>query len=114
MKAHTALPWFEHENTGVIIGANGGTQVCDVGFAFWDNLAAASAQSNNADFAKDHKAQCKANAAFIVRACNSHEALLAACEAARNELSGTPRPEAILGLLPQLQAAIAAAKEGDA
>lgn len=56
----------------------------------------------------------EANAAFIVRACNSHNALVAAVTGAENWLSEYEAgPDSGLhGLLDQLRAALAAAGEG--
>jgi hypothetical protein len=59
-----------------------------------------------------------ANAAFIVRACNAHDDLLAACEAARSWLGdfhsdAKSWPDDLAALSGKLRAAIAKAKEAD-
>lgn len=53
-----------------------------------------------------------ANAAFIVRACNSHDDLLAACEAALTRLRTIERDKGIHSheTIPELEAAIARAR----
>jgi hypothetical protein len=58
---HSALPWEIHSNfVGPLVIKSGDTEVAHVG--------------------ADSFALCQANAAFIVRACNSHQALIAALQ----------------------------------
>ena len=66
------------------------------------------------DAKRDYNATAKANAAFIVRACNSHDALVAAATEAENWLSEyeSGPDSGLSGLLNQLRAALAAAGEG--
>jgi len=56
----------------------------------------------------------KANAEFIVKACNSHYDLLAACEAAWQEIDqtydGTSPPQITVEIWQQIEAAIAKSK----
>lgn len=46
----------------------------------------------------------EANAAFIVTACNSHAALLAACKAARNVIERLTNGKTLHGDAPEVQA----------
>lgn len=72
---HTPTPWQMKitdtcaEQTGLIMGAGGLSQVCDTGIAYWHN-----AQARGVDCA-DIVDQCKADAALICAAPELLEAL---------------------------------------
>lgn len=100
MAAHTPIPW---ETTGrfirgsIRVGRHGTPDVCDV---YVDGNAPAEAQ---------------ANAHFIVRACNNHEALLKAAKYLLAPFHGAMwvgKPEAMLAALEHLRAAVAKAEGG--
>jgi len=99
---HTPTP-YAVETGDTIIGSNGGI----VAIAF-DAKPAGTLRN---------KEQENANAAFIVRACNSHEALLAACDWVLRYAKNTPEGAQWMVSDPsgfrQFETAIAAAR-GDA
>lgn len=98
---HTPTPWetFSTRSNG---------EVCIYDKRKPHQLVASAIQSDREYTAAD-------NAAFIVRACNAHDDLLAACKAI-NEWLGTDDAARALPTEPpwynQLRAAIAAAEEG--
>lgn len=109
---HTPLPWHTNEN-GLARNAAGETQ-WTIGPSF-HCIATVHRRT-------DDGAQMEADAKFIVRACNSHAALVAALEAACNRLSSAADAfdksgnEWMAGIYCQhaneARAALAAAKEG--
>lgn len=66
MSNHSELPWQSSASDGIVRDCNG-------------NFVAAACVTETGDW--------RANAEFIVRACNSHADLLAACKAAIKELN---------------------------
>lgn len=65
-------------------------------------------------FADPKEGVQEANAALIVRAVNSHDALIEALEFARNELSGSPRPDYVMKAIVLADKALTLAKGGEA
>ena len=75
--SHTPGPWQITDVGCAIVGNNGGTIVVETGLAFWENLAAASAQSGT--LANHHIPEVMANARLIAAAPEMMAALEALC-----------------------------------
>ena len=104
---HTPGPW-RADSSGVITGGEYfAASVCTTTQHQWERAEGLGSFLDD-QHRKTLIAECKANADLIVRACNSHADLLAACEAARAGLNGEPFD--IHDLDEQLQAAIEKAK----
>ena len=83
MSEHTPTPWVSNQ-----IG-DGSTDATEAR-AIWTKDEEVIVCVMKSEYHVTHvpaRPVCNANAAFIVRACNSHDALLAACKAALTQLT---------------------------
>ena len=100
MMTHTPTPWTVEPGDSILKILSGGHRIADVGDApYWQRFTA------------EHEA----NAAFIVRACNAHDALVAALDEMLTSHSmenvGVKASMCRLNAKKQARAALARAKE---
>lgn len=102
---YTPTPWFVAEESSTTVLARDS----------WHSIATCSGWSDSHLDWLAERAEQKANAAFIVRACNSHTALREAAKGAQITIHNLYCKQAGTGnctkLCRQLQAALAAAEE---
>jgi hypothetical protein len=103
MSKHTPGPWQARQN-GKIITIDG-----DVNGSYYYGIAQINARGD-CDKGIPSKLD-RANAEFIVRACNSHDDLLEACKTALHEMRNTVAPrDSFTDAVDQLDAAITKAE----
>lgn len=67
-KKYTPGPWSVSQDGCAVVGANGGTLVCETGKAYWENLFAAAGGQQYSKQCKRMVEQSGANAELIARA----------------------------------------------